>query len=502
MANFQMWWITLPTLVPVAYGLLLLVFAPPLKHDQRWLWSFALGGMVVTGLVPLVMLTRLDALGGVVATAGVGDLLMVRVDRLALWMDALFALAGLICLLLIPTYLDRARAYRPEVFPLLFLAVSGMTIMVSTDNLVMIFLGLETLSIPLYILCGLARERASSLEAALKYFILGAFSTGFLVFGIALVFGATGHLDLPGIVRAWGTADPSALFGETLLYAGMALLLAGFAFKIALVPFHFWAPDVYTGAPTPITAFMAAGTKAAAFAVLLRLVPNLPSDLVRPEGVEARWFGTLAVLAGVTMVGGNLLALVQTRVKRLLAFSSIAHAGYLTLAVLAPLPIGAPNLVFYLLAYALMTMGAFAVVTLFQDQGEDADQIARFAGLWKRQPWTAAAMGLFLLSLTGIPPTGGFTGKYLIFVAAWRSGQVGLAVTMGIAAVIGAAYYLKVIVAMFFQDPEEGTGTLPSRTPLATAAALVVTAAGTLALGLFPSLVLEPLAKLAEGIAR
>lgn len=499
MATFQLWWITLPTLVPVAYGLLLLVFAPPLKHDQRWLWSFALGGMVMTGLVPLGMLTRLEGLGGVVATAGIGDLMMVRVDHLSLWMDLIFSLAGLIALLLVPAYLDRARAFRPEVFPLIFLSVSGMTIMVSTDNLVMIFLGLETLSIPLYILCGLARERAAAVEAALKYFILGAFSTGFLVFGIALVFGATGHFDLPGITQAWNSTG--SFPGQNMLLAGLALLLVGFAFKVALMPFHFWAPDVYTGAPTPITAFMAAGTKAAAFAVLLRLVPNLPAGVAPQEGVQARWLAALAVLAAVTMIGGNLLALVQTRVKRLLAFSSIAHAGYLTLAVLAPLPIGAPNLVFYLLAYALMTMGAFAVVTLFQDQGEDADQLANFAGLWKRKPWTAAAMALFLFSLTGIPPSGGFTGKYLIFVTAWRSGHAGLAIIMAIAAVIGAAYYLKVIVAMFLQEPEEEPS-LPGPTPLATAVALAVTALGTLVLGVYPSLVLEPLARLAEGLAR
>ncbi len=493
-ASFDLWTV-LPTLVPALYGLLLLLFVPMLRHDHRWLWGSALGGMLVTTLVPATMLMRIADYGNVRETAGVPGLAMVRTDPLALWLDLIFGIAGLLALLVTPGYLERARGQRAEVYPLMFLALAGMTIMVGTDNLVMIFLGLEVLSISLYVMCGLTREQGTALEAALKYFLLGAFSSGFLVYGIALILGATGKLDLPRIAAAAAAVDTLDPYGGLMLFAGLALVIVAFAFKVAAVPFHFWAPDVYTGAPTPVTAFMAAGTKAAAFGVLLRVLHTGFDG--SPEFV-ARWGAVIAVLAAATMIIGNVLALVQTRVKRLLAYSSISHAGYLLLALLAPLPIGAANLVFYLLAYTFMTVGAFAVVALFQDEGEDADQIANFAGLWQRRPYVAVAMGVFLLSLTGIPPTGGFTGKYVIFMAAIQSGHPVLAAVMGVAAVIGAAYYLRVIVAMFLEDPA-GQLSAGLRVPAASGVALGIAVLGTVVLGVYPSLVLEPLARIADG---
>ncbi len=490
------WWVALPTLVPAAYGLLLLVFTPALRNDRRWLWGFAVAGMLVSTAVPLIMLGRIGSVVDFAATAGVAGREMVRTDRLALWIDFICALAGVMALLFMPRYLERARGYHPEVFPLLFFSVAGMTMMVGTDNLLMIFLGLEILSIPLYVLTALTRDKSTAVEAGFKYFILGAFSTAFLVYGIALVLGATGRLDLGGIVAVVREASALAPYGKAMLLVGSGLLLVGFAFKVAAVPFHFWAPDVYTGAPTPITGFMAAATKAAAFGVLIRLVGSAAE--ASPE-LAARGLSVLAVLAAATMVVGNLVALVQTRVKRMLAYSSIAHAGYLLLALMTPVAVSTSSIVFYLLSYTFMTVGAFAVVSLFQQDGEDADSILNFKGLVQRQPVLAWTMGLFLVSLIGIPPTGGFTGKYVIFLAALDAGHGVLAALMGVTAVVGAAYYLRVIVAMFFEAPEtevsEGI-----TVPVGTAIVLATAVAGTILLGVYPGLVLEPLSRVGTGL--
>lgn len=485
----------MPTLFPAVYGLLLLIGVPLLRReDQRWLWYIAVGGMFVCTLVPISLLyTWTDGLDYSL-TAGFAGMEMVRFDPLALWLDIMFAVAGLMALLVMPTYLARAEAYRSEIFPLMFFAVTGMTIMVATESLVMIFIGLEVLSIALYVMTGIMREKESSVEAALKYFLLGAFSTGFLVYGIALVYGATGRLDLAGI---GGAIISGEIFGMPMLLTGMALILVAFSFKIGAVPFHFWAPDVYQGAPTPVTAFMAAGTKAAAFGVLIRL---LHSGFSGSSEVSHRWVLALSVLAVLTMLIGNLLALVQVRLKRLLAYSSVAHAGYLLLGLLAPIEIGVANVLFYLLAYTFMTVGAFIVIALFQEDGEDADHMTHFSGLFFKRPVLAVTMGIFLLSLTGIPPLGGFVGKYEIFLAALSSGHAGLAIVMGVAAVIGAAYYLRVIVAMFFHAPERPVID-HLVVPIPAVVALAVAVVGTLVLGLAPSLVLDPLSQVHAGLA-
>lgn len=496
MPEFDLW-TALPVLVPAGWGLLLLLFAPAFREDRQWPWACAVAGMLLSVLIPILMLPRIGDLGDLRETAGLANLPMLRTDRLSLWLEMIFTGAGLGAILLLPRYLERARAHRPEVYPLVFFAVTGMTLMVATENLIMMFLGLEVLSLPLYILTGLTRERPTATEAALKYFLLGAFATSFLIYGLALVLGATGRLDLPGIAATLQPGGQLAPYGPLMLLAGMALILVGFAFKIGLAPFHFWAPDVYQGAPTPITGFMAVGVKAAAFGALLRV---LHTGFAGSPELVGRWTIALSALAVITMLTGNLMALVQQRVKRLLAFSSIGHAGYLVLALLAPLPVGAANLVFYLFAYGFMTLGAFAVVSLFQDGDEDADHLDHFAGLWQRRPVLAVVMAVFLLSLTGIPPLGGFTGKYVIFLAAIQSGHPYLAAVMAIAAVIGASYYLKVIVAMFLRPPqielEEGL-----RIPLAAGLVLTATTVGTFVLGLFPSLLLDQLARIHATLA-
>lgn len=483
------WRTIMPTAFSALYGLLMLAFVPALQRDRRWLWGVAVGGMLVSIAIPVALIVQWVEGIPAYETAGVAGNPMVRMDLLSLWLDLLFGIAGLLAVLFMPTYLDRARAHRPEIYPLTFLALSGMTIMVSTENLVMVFLGLEVLSIPLYIASGLAREKEGGVEAALKYFLLGAFSTGFLVYGIALIYGATGSLTLSGIAEATFLGDSGGVFNQVMLLAGIAMFLVAFAFKVGAVPFHFWMPDVYQGAPTPVTAFMAAGTKAAAFGVLLRV---LHAGFSGSAEVTYQWVQVVSLLAVLTMVGGNLLALVQQRVKRLLAYSSIAHAGYIMLALLAPLEVGAANAVFYLLAYTFMTVGAFAVVSIFQEDGEDADHLSQFAGLWQRRPVLAVTMGIFMLSLIGIPPLGGFTGKYVIFMAALESGHPILAAIMGIAAVIGAAYYLRVIVAMFFKAPERNISETLA-IPAATVVALAIAVIGTVALGVLPSFVLSPL---------
>ena len=477
----------MPTLFPAVYGLLLLIGVPLLRRDdQRWLWYIAVGGMLVSTLVPISLLYT--------GTASQGGMEMLRCDPMALWLDVMFALAGLMALLVMPTYLRRVDAYRGEVFPLMFFAVTGMSIMVATENLVLIFIGLEVLSIALYVITGMVRGQQRSVEAALKYFLLGAFSTALFVYGIALVYGATARFDLVGIGSAVISGE---VFGMPMLLAGLALIIVAFAFKIGAVPFHFWVPDVYQGAPTPVTAFMAAGTKAAAFGVLLRV---LHAGFSGSADVSSRWVLTLSVLAVATMLIGNLLALVQDRLKRMLAYSSVAHAGYLMLGLIAPIDVGAANVLFYLLVYTFMTVGAFVVISLFEEDEEDADHLSHFSGLFQRRPLLAIAMGIFMLSLTGIPPLGGFVGKYTIFLAAVRSGHVGLAVVMGVAAVIGAAYYLKVIVAMFFRAPERSViDNLEVPLPAAVAVALAV--AGTVILGVAPSLVLGPLSQVHAGIA-
>ncbi len=485
-------WAAMPTLWPAAYGLLLLAFVPLFKNDRGVLWSFALGGMALAIAIPAIMLTQIGAAGEVRLTAGAFGNEMIRTDRLALWLDVLFGICGLLAVLVMPPYLSRAGAYRGEVFPLTFLSVAGMTIMVGTDNLLMIFLGLEVLSISLYVMTGIARERAASVEAALKYFLLGAFSTGFLVYGIALLLGAAGSLDLGGIAAAIVSLGDGDAATTTMLLGGLALVLTGFAFKIGAVPFHFWVPDVYQGAPTPITAFMAAGTKAAVFGVLLRM---LHSGFADSTAIADRWVAGLALLAVLTMILGNLMALVQDRVKRLLAYSSVAHAGYLLLGLIAPAEVGVANVVFYLVVYTFMTIGAFAVVSVFQSDGEDADHISNFDGLWQRRPGLALAMGVFMLSLIGIPPMGGFTGKYVIFLATLEAGHPMLAAVMAVAAVIGAAYYLRVIVAMFFSAPQAGMAEELTVGP-ATRIALAVSVAATVLLGVIPNVLLEPLARI------
>ena len=405
---------------------------------------------------------------------------MVVMDHFSLCFHLIFlATAALAILMSIPSITGR-RADSAEYYSLVLFATLGMMLMAATTNMLVLFLGLEILSLPLYILAGFNRWQDRSLESSMKYFLLGAFSTGFTIYGMALLYAATGTLEL---------SNMTASGAPPILLLGFGLTLVGFLFKIAAFPFQYWLPDVYQGAPTPVTAFMIAGTKAAAFAAILRIVT---APLLADGPMVVEWTRLLTVLAALTMTAGNAVALVQNNLKRMLAYSSIAHAGYLLIAVVTRTDDGVASVVFYLATYLLMNLGAFAIV-LAVDQsrgGEgEGDFIAAFQGLGRRHPALAAAMTVFMLSLTGVPLTAGFVGKFYIFRAAVDSQLYGLALVGLLNSVVAAAYYLNVVMNMYMKEPVSEPPVVVTSWPLA--AGILISAAGVLYLGLFPARILE-----------
>jgi NADH-quinone oxidoreductase subunit N len=368
------------------------------------------------------------------------------------------------------------RLQQTEVFPLLMFSVGGMLMFPASGDLISLFVALEVLSLPLYLLCGLARRRRLlSQEAALKYFLLGSFASAFFLYGTALLYGFAGSTSLSDIHDAVGTTaglDP-------LLFIGSALVAVGVLFKVGAVPFQRWVPDVYQGAPTPITAFMAICTKIAAFGALARIF------YVALGGIRWDWRPMMWGVAILTMIVGSVVALTQTDVKRLLAYSSIAHAGFILTGVLGVSQKGLSATLFYLLAYGFVTIGAFAVITLVRDSAGEATHLSQWAGLGRRSPLVAGAFALFLLAFAGIPPTSGFVGKLAVFSAAQGSGAGTLVIVGVLASAIAAFFYVRVIVLMFFSEPaaDGPTVAVPS---ILTRAALVVAVAGTVVLGVAP----------------
>ncbi|WP_405409362.1 NADH-quinone oxidoreductase subunit NuoN [Streptomyces decoyicus] len=379
-----------------------------------------------------------------------------------------------------------------EVFPIVLFAVGGMLVFPAANDLLTLFIALEVFSLPLYILCALARrQRLLSQEAAVKYFLLGAFSSAFLLFGVALLYGYAGTVTYAGIAEVISDGakqiDPAlagTMGNDALLLIGAALVLMGLLFKVGAVPFHMWTPDVYQGAPTPVTGFMAAATKVAAFGALLRLL-----YVVLP-GLRWDWQPVMWGVAIITMLGGAIVAITQTDIKRLLAYSSIAHAGFILAGVIATSKDGISSVLFYLGAYSFVTLGAFAVVTLVRDAGGEATALSKWAGLGRRSPLVAAVFAVFLLAFAGIPLTSGFAGKFAVFKAAAQSGAGWLVVVGVLSSAIAAFFYIRVIVLMFFNEPKADGPTVAVPSPLTTTA-IAVGVAATLVLGLAPQYFLD-----------
>jgi len=386
----------------------------------------------------------------------------------------------------------RAGFTTTEVFPLLLFAVAGMLVFTSANDLLTLFVALEVFSLPLYLLCALARRRRlMSQEAAVKYFLLGAFASAFTLFGIALLYGYAGSVSYGTIAQVVegkvSTVDPAlanTMGNDVLLLIGAAMVVMGLLFKVGAVPFHMWTPDVYQGAPTPVTGFMAAATKVAAFGALLRLL-----YVVLP-GLRWDWRPVMWGVAILTMVVGAIVAITQTDIKRLLAYSSIAHAGFILAGVIATSKDGVSSVLFYLAAYSFVTIGAFAVVTLVRDAGGEATHLSRWAGLGRRSPLVAAVFAVFLLAFAGIPLTSGFAGKFAVFKAAAEGGAAPLVVVGVLASAVAAFFYIRVIVLMFFNEPRPEGPTVAVPSPL-TVTAIGVGVAVTIALGVAPQYFLD-----------
>jgi NADH-quinone oxidoreductase subunit N len=407
---------------------------------------------------------------------------LIRVDSFSVFMHVVILAAVVLSILGSFDYLDQENIQRGEYYALVLFAAVGMGILAGANELVTAFVGLEISSIASYVLVGFRRRSPASNEASLKYFLLGSFATAFFLYGVAMVYGVTGTTRIDAVQTAFETLLAASPHMPGLAVLGLGLIFVGLGFKVVIAPFQVYAPDVYEGAPTPVTGLLASGPKAATFALMIRIF------YVSFGSAQGLWFWAICVCAVLTMCIGNFAALVQTNVKRMLAYSSIAHAGYILVAFAASTALGVAAVLFYLAAYVFMKVGAFLIVTHLGQQDEKRLSIQDYSGLASKQPVVAACFSLFLLSLLGLPATGGFLGKFFAFQAALGVGRRALALLVVIAAinsVIGAYYYLRVIITMYFQAPHRDY----TPTPVAPAVviALFIAAAGTLYLGILPS---------------
>jgi len=478
----------LPELVWCAFGVVLMLAQPFIK-DRGTLSFLALAG---SGLGAGLAVVSAGYYGPGFTTPATPSSGLIQGDAFSAFFHVLVGVVAFLVVLAAGSYLEREGLESAEFYALVLFATAGMGVLAGAQELLTAFIGLEMSSISSYILAGYRRDSMKASESAMKYFLLGSFATAFFLYGIALVYGATGMTALDKIASS-AAAAPDSTSG--LLKLGLALILIGLGFKVALAPFQVWTPDVYEGAPTPVTALFSAGPKAAAFALLLRIFATVPA-------ATHFWFWAFWLLAILTMFTGNLGALVQTNVKRLLAYSSIAHAGYILVAFAAVTTMADAGaaaarpayaaVLFYLLSYAVVKVGAFTIVSHLGGAGEKYNSLDDYAGLSQRHPFAAAALSLYLLSLLGLPVTAGFFGKFYIFKATVNSNLIWLAILMAINSVIGAYYYLRVIVVMYMREPSgeaEPAGT--AKFPVAITAVVVLTALATVWFGVAPNQILR-----------
>ncbi len=463
----------------VAIGALVVLLAEVVLSRRKTLlgrpvtdvWIGAVLAMIASGFLALALYASAHAFWADTSAVFQLERPMLRLDRLAAFVTALVAVASLLVCVLSVTYLAEVRINHGEYYALLLLATSGMMLLAGSTDLITLFLGLELMSIPIYVLAGFDRRRLRSNESALKYFLVGSFASAILLYGMALLYGTTGHTDFDGIRAAFPAGNPLAL-------TGFGLLLVGFAFKISSVPFHQWTPDVYEGAPISVTTYMAVTVKVAAFGALLRTL----TVAFGPFAGELT--GLLWVLAALTMLVGNVMAVIQDNLKRLLAYSSIAHAGYVLVGLVAGTPEGHAAVLFYLLVYVFMNLGAFAALVALANRGRDCERIDDLAGLARSRPALAGLLTLFLLALAGMPGTGGFIAKFMVFKAAVGAGYVGLAILGVLTSVVSVYYYLRIPVAMYMSEP--GEAALREESSSGERLVLAVCAVVVLLLGIFP----------------
>lgn len=459
---------TAPLIVVAATACLVLLLDALSKNAESLTgWVSGAGFALALGLA----LARIHTGGMETAFAG-----MVTTGGGANYFTLIFCGVGVLSVLLSSSYIRVAGLPHGEYYALLLFSVAGMILMASAADLVIFFLGLEVMSVAFYVLAGFARNRLDSNEAALKYFLLGSFATGFLLYGIALIYGATGTTSLVGL-----PARAAALARTPVFLIGLGLFAVGLAFKVAAVPFHMWVPDVYEGSPTTVSGFMSTGGKAAAFSgFLLVFGPAVVAAVPALREV-------LAVIAAASMIAGNIVAIAQTSVKRMLAYSSIAHAGYILVGVVAGNAAGNNGVLFYLMSYAMMNVGAFGVLGLLEDQAEHDISLDGLAGLSRRSPWLAGFMALFMFSLAGIPPFAGFFGKYYVFAGAIEAGYTWLAIAGVVMSAVSAYFYLRIVVLMYFKELPAGER---AAVPATGTIALALAALALLVFGLFPSTLL------------
>jgi NADH-quinone oxidoreductase subunit N len=456
-----------PLLALVSFGLLALIVEAAGKDRPTLSYWIGLAGVATSLVLSFLHLDKgIPVFGEMLFQGGFAG-----------YCNIVFLSSALLSIVLTKGYLERMESHRGEFYILLIFATSGMMLMAGALDLITVFLGIELMSVSLYVLAGFMRKKERSNESALKYFLLGAFATGFLLYGIALIYGISGTTNLLRIHDAF-----PELMGNSLFVIGCGLILIALAFKVSAVPFHMWAPDVYEGAPTPVTGFMSTAAKAAAFSTFVLLFVRIFSI----SGTSLSQI--LAFVSAATMIVGNVTAIAQTSIKRMLAYSSIAHAGYMLSGVAAANTEGETGVLFYLLAYTFMNVGAFGIVSWIEGIDDKKLTLDDYAGLGARRPVVAVLMAIFMFSLAGIPPFAGFFGKYYVFLAAVKAEMTWLAIIGVLTSLVSAYYYLRIVVLMYFRD---GEADVDSQVPLPALIAVVIAAVLVLALGLYPSLVVD-----------